>query len=47
MFKEKYIVWYLEKDKIKFMEFNEYNCQIIKEIFTDEEIIKIEIVLED
>ena len=47
MFREKYIVWYFEEGNVKFMEFDNFNCCNISSIFTEEEIIKIEVVLED
>lgn len=45
MFREKYIVWYSENGEVKFMEFDEFNCVNIREIFEEDEIIKIEVVL--
>lgn len=45
MLKCKFVVWYMENGKLEYIEYDEEDYNRIREVFNEDEIIKIETVL--
>lgn len=45
MFNTEYVVWYYENGELKTMTFTDFDVHTITEIFEEDEVFKIEVVL--